>query len=151
MTENFDPQVICQCSGISVVHAPETGENSLKKRANSLCLFIAISRYSAYMMTFTKVTRPCYCLGSLETSSSQLSGLLFFFLTHGRQRGSNNPVKTEKKKNILKLLRYKYMFCLQVLQFRRYFKPFFGNSGMVLKSVRPLRIMGNIFFCRRNP
>ena len=41
MIKNFGPQVICQCSGISVVHTPETGENSLKKRTNSLRLFAA--------------------------------------------------------------------------------------------------------------
>ena len=35
---------------------------------------------------------------------------------------SNNPVKTE---NIVKFLRYKYMFCLQISQFGRYFKPFY--------------------------
>ena len=34
-TKNFDLQVICQCSGITVVHAPETAKNSLKKRTNS--------------------------------------------------------------------------------------------------------------------
>ena len=53
MTNNFNPQVICQCSGISVVHTPETGENSLKKPTNSLCLFAAISRCSVvYVMAF---------------------------------------------------------------------------------------------------
>ena len=113
MIKNFDPQVICQCSGISVVHTPETGKNSLKKRTNSLCLYATISHCSVvYVMAFTKVTRPCYCLGSLETSLNRLScPKIFSFLPSGRQRVSNNPVKTE---NIVKFLRYKYMFCLQV-------------------------------------
>ena len=96
MIKNFDPQVICQHSGISVVHTPETGENSLKKRTNSLCLFAAISHCSVVdMMAFTKVTRPCYCLGSLETSLNRLSCPDIFFpptwkATHGQQQSSEN-------------------------------------------------------------
>lgn len=49
-----------------VVHAPETAENSLKERTNSLWVLAAISRYSVYVMAFTKVTKPCYCLGTLK-------------------------------------------------------------------------------------
>lgn len=48
-TENFDPQVSCQCSGISVVLVPGAAKNSLKKRTNSLCPFAAILCYSVFM------------------------------------------------------------------------------------------------------
>ena len=85
-TENFDPQVICQCSGISVVHLLEMAENSLKKRTNFLCLFPAIPCYSVYVMAITNVTRPCYCLGSLQTSFNRLGcPEISYCLPHGRQ------------------------------------------------------------------
>ena len=71
---------------------------------NSLCLFAAISRYFlVYVMAFTKVTRPCFCSGSLETSFNQLSCLEFFFLPRERQHGCNNPVKTEKQFEVVKI------------------------------------------------
>ena len=50
-----------------MLHTPESGENSLKKRTKSLCFFAAISHcLVVYVIAFTKVTRPCYCLGSLS-------------------------------------------------------------------------------------
>ena len=72
-----------ESNGIGVVYEPETAKNSLKKHTNSLCLFATISRYSVYVMAFTKVTRPCCCLGSLETSFNQLSyPKVLFFSSH---------------------------------------------------------------------
>ena len=104
MIKNFDPQVICQRSGISVVQTPETGENSLKKRTNSLCLFAAISHCSVvYVMAFTKVTRPCYCLGNLETSLNWLSCPEIFFPPTWKAMGGQQFSENRKHCEVLKI------------------------------------------------